>query len=277
MAILFDGDDYLQKDYSGTGPISSYPFTMAAWFKAPQDRSADWQGFVLSDGSETNRYGMGPARYGRWAIYRITVEKRTSGTYYSDTSENDWRHSTAVFNAQNSRELFLDGSSVMTDGGNIGSTTLTDADIVGIGYGPTNSANALYKGNMAECGLWSVALTAAEISALSAGFSPLLIRPGSLVGYWPLGGAYPDYSDQVGSSTLSATGDPTPSSHPPIIHPSIPVVVKESAAEPVTADGSVSEYLRTPDTSGSFTKPYDTSSTYSRDTDTTGTFTRPSE
>ena len=34
MAILFDGDDYLPKDYSGTGPISSYPFKMAAMFGA---------------------------------------------------------------------------------------------------------------------------------------------------------------------------------------------------------------------------------------------------
>ena len=95
------------------------------------------------------------------------------------------------------------------------------------------------KNTVAECALWNVALTAAEIDALAAGFSPLFIRPGSLVGYWPLGGAYSDYIDPIGSNTLSATGDPAAADHPRIIYPSggstfdyaVPVVEEVAAAE----------------------------------------------
>jgi len=223
MAISFDGDDHLTKDYSGTGPISSYPFTMAAWFKPPEEYK-DWQGFVLSDGTETARYGMGPANYGRWAIYRQDIEKRTAANYYTDSSPNDWTQSTCIFNAQADRKLYVNGSLAISDGGNIGVTTLTDADVIGFGFGPTAGSNELYKGEMAECGLWNAALTTAEIDSLNAGFSPLLIRPGSLVGYWPLGGAFSDYIDPIGSNTLSATGDPTAAAHPRIFYPTSPQI-----------------------------------------------------
>ena len=232
MAINFDGDDYLTKDYSGTGPISSYPFTMAAWFKPPEEWK-DWQGFVLSDGTETARYGMGPANYGVWAIYAQSIESRSASGFaggYSKTSPNDWSHAACIFNASNDRKLYVNGSSnLYSNGTNIGVTTLTDADVVGMGYGPTNGNNAFYKGDMAECGLWNAALTTAEIDSLAAGFSPLFIRPNSLIGYWPLGGPYSDYTDVIGQNTLSATGDPAASDHPRIIYPMLPPAVMVAA------------------------------------------------
>ena len=285
MAILFDGDDYLNKDLGGTGPISSYPVTLSAWIKpnslGSSEMNYDFQDFVISDGSNTARIGLGAARYGRWGLYTKSNKAPTGSSFsenWSRTSANSWANVVGVFTAANARTGYVNGSGNTWSGGSNQVQTLSDADIIGVGSGSsTGSSNALSKNTVAECALWNVALTATEIDCLAAGFSPLLIRPESLLGYWPLGGAYPDYSDQVGGNALSATGDPASSSHPPIIHPSIPVVVKESTAEPVTADGSVSEYARTPDTSGSFTKPYDTSSTYSRETDTSGTFTRPSE
>ena len=229
MAISFDGDDHLTKDYSGTGPISSYPFTMAAWFKPPEEYM-DWQGFILSDGTETNRFGIGPANYSRWAIYQATGEHRTSGSFsenYTNSSPNDWAHAVGVFNASTgtgARTLYVNGRGNSLSHGTNNLSTLTDCDIVGLGYGPTSGNNRFYKGELAECGLWSAALTTAEIDSLNAGFSPLLIRPGSLVGYWPLGGAYSDYIDLIGQTTLSVTGDPTAAEHPRIIYPTLPQI-----------------------------------------------------
>ena len=75
---------------------------------------------------------------------------------------------------------------------------------------------------------------------LAAGFSPLMVRPESLIGYWPLGGAYSnDNMDIIGGNTLTTNGGPTVETHPRIIYPSgpatydfaAPVVEEEPAAE----------------------------------------------
>ena len=221
MAITFDGDDYLLKDHGGTGPISSYPFTMAGWFKPPQEKK-DWQGFVLSDGSETARFGIGPGNYGRWAIYWKNVEQRSPADFsenYETTSPNPWSQATCIFQAVDNRDMYVNGSGNLHYNNNSLSQTLADTDIVGIVYGPTDGFNELYKGEIAECALWNVALTTAEVDSLADGFSPLFIRPNSLIGYWPLGGAFSDYIDPIGGNTLSATGDPAAADHPRIIYP----------------------------------------------------------
>ena len=240
MALQFDGiDDYLTKTHATGGPVSSYPFTLAAWFKPPTEYK-DWQGFVLSDGTETARYGIGPANFGRWAIYRLGVEKRSASGFgggYSKTTANDWSHAAGVFNGQSDRKLYVNGSSnLMSDGGNIGATTLTDANIIGIGYGPTNGTNAIYKGEIAEAAIYNAALTADEIDHLYAGVSPLFIRPDSLISYFPLGGltASDSGQDLIGSNSLTVNSSPADFQHPHQIYPSSPLPLSyPRAAAPI--------------------------------------------
>ena len=251
MALSFDGDDYLTKDYSGTGPISGYPFTMVAWFKPPEEYK-DWQGFVLSDGTQTNRFGIGPANYGRWGIYNAIAEARTSGSFsenYSNSSPNDWAHAACVFNfasGAGARTLYVNGSGNSYSNGTGNTATIADADIIGIGYGPTSGNNRLYKGGVAECAIYTAALSTAEIDALAAGYSPLFIRPDALLGYWPLGGiSYPtDYADVAQGNDLTATGAPAIVDHPPIIYPTSPAIL--TAAPPETADtlAAINYYYR---------------------------------
>ena len=231
MAYNFDGTNYFSLDMSGTGPVSSYPFTMAAWLKPPEEYK-DWQGFVLSDGTETARYGFGPANYGRWAIYVNAYEQRTAGGFsenYSRTSPNDWAQATCIFNASGDRKLYVNGSgNLYSNGANIGATTLTDADIIGVGYGPTSGSNRLYKGGMAECAIWNASLTTTEIDTLAAGFSPLFVQPDKLIGYWPLGGTLTPATSGIevtASRNLATTGTLTETPHPyqvwPIAHQNI--------------------------------------------------------
>ena len=86
-------------------------------------------------------------------------------------------------------------------------------------------------GGIAEVAIWNIQLTTNQISALAAGFSPLLIRPDKLVGYWPLGGPYAHataYIDVVGSNNLSQTGGMDATNleqHPPIIYPTDPFLI----------------------------------------------------
>lgn len=48
---------------------------------------------------------------------------------------------------------------------------------------------------MAEAAIWNVALNAREVAALAVGVCPLRVRPGSLVGYWPLWGTHTNEPD----------------------------------------------------------------------------------
>ena len=257
MALTFDGSSYLSLDMSGTGPVSSYPFTLAAWFKPPEEHK-DWQGFVLSDGTETARYGMGPGNYGRWSIYCLSFEQRTAGGFsenYSSSSPNAWAQATCIFNASGDRKLYVNGSgNEYSNGSNIGATTLTDADIIGLGFGPTAGSNALYKGGMAECGLWNAALTTAEIDSLAAGFSPLFIQPDKLIGYWPLGGTFTaatSGADITGARNLATTGTLTevahpysvwPTAHQNIIYPLAPAAIIPGQGHDYALPGNLLDY-----------------------------------
>lgn len=41
-------------------------------------------------------------------------------------------------------------------------------------------------GRLAECGIWNVALTDAEVATLAKGFAPPCVRRASLVAYYPM-------------------------------------------------------------------------------------------
>lgn len=69
-------------------------------------------------------------------------------------------------------------------------------------------------GLIAEVGIWSAALTAAEIASLSAGFTPDQVRPQSLVFYAPL---VRELRDLRGGLAITATNSPTVATHPRII------------------------------------------------------------
>jgi hypothetical protein len=74
-------------------------------------------------------------------------------------------------------------------------------------------------GRLAECAIWNVALTAAEIASLVKAFSPLLIRPASLVAYWPLIGRHDPEICPKGGFDMTLTNTPTTAAHPRIIMP----------------------------------------------------------
>lgn len=73
------------------------------------------------------------------------------------------------------------------------------------------------EGRVAEVGIWDVALDDDEIAALASGFSPLFIRPQSLVYYAPL--IRDEDEDRVGGLSLTATNTPTVGTHPRVFSP----------------------------------------------------------
>jgi hypothetical protein len=98
-----------------------------------------------------------------------------------------------------------------------GSVTITNA--IPLRFGKRNDGSEPFTGAMADFGIWNVALSAAEFSALGKyGARPYTVRAGSLVAYFPLDGLAspePDLSGFVNNGTL--TGTAKASTAPPLM------------------------------------------------------------
>jgi len=114
----------------------------------------------------------------------------------SDYSARVWQHVAGVCASTVSRQAFLDGV-----GGTVNTASRTPSSVDRIRIGEwTSTWSRPFDGEIAECAIWNVALSAGEIAAMSNGLSPILIRPESLVSYYPL---VRDYIDHVGGNTVS--------------------------------------------------------------------------
>ena len=73
-------------------------------------------------------------------------------------------------------------------------------------------------GHIAEAAIWNVALTAAEVTVLAKGVSPLFIRRQNLVAYWPLYGLHSPETDFSGNNrVMTLNNGPTRGNHPPVV------------------------------------------------------------
>ena len=70
-------------------------------------------------------------------------------------------------------------------------------------------------GDIAHVAVWDVVLTDDEVATLAEGISPLRVRRGSLIAYWPVGGQSTE-RDIVGGLNMTVNGTPTQSEEPPI-------------------------------------------------------------
>ena len=235
MALHFNSDsgtdDYLNKSvaiFSG----HTYPLAFTAWVR-PDDQGA--QHAVASDsGSGTSKQvRIGATSGGKFQMGMRGGTATTSGAHYSN-SNTTWFHLTGLFIASNNIKLYVNGS---LDGENTVDNNpisdFADSDTFYIGTGVlsgTNITTRTWEGGLAEVAAYAAELSAGEIAALAKGFSPLLVRPSALVGYWPLGGPYaPTTIDPVGSNTLTANGGASAESHPKIIYPMPPPAVMVAA------------------------------------------------
>lgn len=227
MALHIDDDDgakdyFLYKDdptpFSDAGLATSiFPLTMSGWCKpdAINDHDA-----IMSIG---NSSGTAPvASLNLKADGYATAESKSgvvtaisaTGSQYT---AGDWQHFCAVFSSATSRLVYMDGVA--------GTENTNDVDLTG---GDTNKLtigeyastwNREMNGHLADCALWNVALSAAEVLILAKGYTAIQVRPESLVSYYPL---VSDYLDVMGENLLTFGTDasataPTFSDHTRII------------------------------------------------------------
>ena len=239
--VRTDPEQYLE----GIQALTDEPLTMACWFKTGTTGAFDvvmeitgdagslTKGWLLEIGGDGDRY--------------VYAEKFGSGTntgVYAKSSApytaGSWQHATAVFASSTSRKAYVNGGNAGTDTTDKTTGTTATRTMFGSSYRYDNP----FDGDIAEAAVWNVELTADEIASLSKGVSPLLIRPGALVAYWPMIGRYSPEIDRKSGIALTIYNGASTSDHPPVIYPRRQVRSPASSAlAPIS--GSLSATLET--------------------------------
>lgn len=186
---------------AGSAAATAPPFTMASWFRT--DNIAVQQiltGFSTS-GSANNFFSLSMSSTG---AIQATAQTTSGAAATSSTvvgAANVWHHATAVFTSSASRAAYLDGGGKGTNTTNKSPTAPNRTTI----SSPTSSV--AMSGRIAEVAIWNVALTDAEILALSGGLAPPYVQPGALIGYWPVWGLHsPEIDLTANNRTMTLTG-----------------------------------------------------------------------
>jgi len=188
-------------------PISAFPCSMSAWFRADVLGAAPNTvlGWAASGGStaQCRLYVTSSA-----IIAAKTGGGNTTTATGGAVSTGVWYFGGATFYTGNN-DVWL--NTTKTNG--TGSATWnTNMDRGGIGVWARSSLTDYWDGDICEPAIWNVQLSDAEMNALAAGACPLTIRPSGLVFYRDLLGTvtFPNLGP-----LCSAVNSPTVVAHPP--------------------------------------------------------------
>ena len=238
MARLFDD---AQSEYlDGTPPVVEIPCTMACW--ANNDLDSDRDFFALWNVSDTN-YCILAFNSSGGGDHLRSFQKGADAAAITPCVVgdvwplNEWHHACGVFSATNARSVFFDGGNKGTDATEVGATDGFSTVEIG------RFSTSYWSGMIAEAAIWNVALTDAEVAILAKGYSPLFVRPQSLVAYWPL--IRDEDQDRVGGYDLTPVNGPSIAVHPPVIYPAPRAFYMAAAGAPSgVASRAIYDYRR---------------------------------
>jgi hypothetical protein len=201
--------------------LTAEPLTMACWFKS-NDVTGNYSLMSLGTNGALERWVLTAAGgVGGDPIRATSVNAGGGANLACDTTAGytagAWHHATGVFTSSTSRAAYLNGGNKGTDATSVAMTGVVDRTLVAARINTT--IGAFLDGAVAEAGIWSAALTDSEVASLAKGFSPLLVRPASLVAYWPLIGRTDPEISLKGGLNLTLSGGPTNADHCPVIMP----------------------------------------------------------
>lgn len=202
MAYEFNGtSDYIE---ATSAVVTAVPLTMACWVN-PDNTSANHTPIAVSADTGLERWMLQLAG----GLAGDPIRAFTQGGGSNDTANasaftaNTWQHAAARFSANNNRRAYRNG---VGGTANTASITPTGVNRTNIGCSWASAARAgFHDGEIAEVGIWNVALDDAEIAALATGVRCSLVRPQSLVFYAPLIRDVIDLSKGVSLTTTGAT------------------------------------------------------------------------
>ena len=215
-SFAFASDQHLSH---AAAVVSSPPFTLACRFYSTRPF---YQALLTINDPDTNRTFQA-----LWldvaGSYRLEMRSSSGASSASAASATTWSTSTwhsamGVVATNTDRRVYLDGGNKGTNSSNHPVVGLSHTQF-GVNW---DGVNPIYEfgGQAAELAIWNAALTDDEAAGHGTGLSPLMIRPTSLVAYWPLGGLnFRNDRDNVGNYDMSPVNSPTWADHPPVIYP----------------------------------------------------------
>lgn len=210
MAYAFNGST--QNLEIGSSVVTQYPFTLACIGLANSFTSVpNCLGF---DNSATNQ-GSVYLYFGSNGAVRCGIENGVSAGVYatsSTTSGTGTYVSMAAVYTSSTITVYNNGGGKVSASHSLTFPSVNRIRIAAARYSGTTGS--YLNGNVAECALWNVALTDAEIASLAAGFTADQIRPQSLQFYAPL---VRDLIDVRGGRAFTNNNSATVATHPRII------------------------------------------------------------
>ena len=211
-------------DFNGTNqslntgfvpPLGAEQRTLSAWFRCETF-------------GDKKVFHYGTAGTGLGATFGITLETVSGSPFllfrhaggnirYPASGLNVWQHVAALVpvGAQTTDDVVIySGGLAATGTRNSGSNQTLNTSSTNLLLGTTHLANdTCFDGQIAEVGIWNVALTAEEIASLAKGVSCARIRPQSLKFHAPL---VRDLIDTRGGLTITNNNAATVADHPRI-------------------------------------------------------------
>lgn len=224
----------MSRDFDGsTGELTippasvlrpSLPVTIAAWINP--DALVAGGGVFTSNQTGTinigaslqlnNTSGNIEAKYGSGGSGSgFRRSKATSGA--AAVTTGSWQHIACCIRGATDMDIYIAGSDA---GGAYSGTGGAMAHNASTGSRIGRVGGIRFDGRIAEVGFWDVSLSAAEVLAMAKGVSPSRIRPGSLLGHWPLWAvADPDIDLSANGNVASLVGTAPVADHAPIGSP----------------------------------------------------------
>ncbi len=208
-SLCFNG----QQAYAvGGDPVSDYPFTISAWFKADEYPAGgdNMVVFALAQSNKSNRYFGVYLEYEQNGVNPGTISIRgqkggTMQNFYSDVvaQTGTWYHVAAVFEDASMRRLYINGEPAGEDTRKV---NLPGMNEFSLGRWGGKYPGSYLHGSVGDVRIWDYARTQEEIAAdMEISLSG---NETGLIGYWPCeegaGSVAYDLSPEGNDLSLSA-------------------------------------------------------------------------
>jgi hypothetical protein len=192
-----------------TGP----PFTAFAWLKTSDAAEDRQQIFSFGELGTDNFFR---ARLRDDPLIEFSAEEDGGADGDADTTDGPvddvWANVAAVAIATDERDVYFNGA-------NKGSNTTTvvpiNLDGTEVGQSDDGTDNDRFVGDLGHVAVYGVALALNMLDTLAAGFNPMRVQRGDLLGYYPLNGQDPELN-VMGGINLPLVGAPLVAENPPI-------------------------------------------------------------
>jgi len=149
-------------------------------------------GFIM--GLSNANTGVGDPFVG---VRRVGTDAGHSFNSSTLVSTSQWSHVVGCVTFGQAAKIWINGAQASGSVAGLSTTTAgtflhtagTRRDSLACFLHTTNiplSEDRQFNGQMAECGLWNVELSSAEIQSLYKGFAPPQVKPQNLTCYWPM-------------------------------------------------------------------------------------------